>query len=113
MPRILIGIVTSDKSDKTITVMTHARKTHPLYKKQYPVSKKFLAHDEKNEAVVGDKVQIVETRPISARKHFKLDKIIEQPKLRADSLKVTQDENAARRPSSKSKEPKEEVEAAK
>jgi hypothetical protein len=60
-----------------------------LYRKQYTVSKKFMAHDEKNEAQVGDKVSIVETRPISSRKHHKLEKIVEKPKLRDDALAAT------------------------
>jgi hypothetical protein len=57
-------------------------KTHPIYRKKYQVSRKFMAHDEKNEATTGDKVSIVETRPISARKRYKLTKIIERPVLR-------------------------------
>lgn len=103
MPKVIIGIVTSSKTDKTITVVTHGRRTHPIYKKQYPVSKKYLAHDEKNEALPGDRVSIVETRPISAKKHFKLDKILERPKLREESLKATKDEEASKRPAAKSK----------
>ena len=82
MSRTIIGVVSSAKGDKTIVVTTHTRKTHPIYRKQYSVSKKFMAHDEKNEALVGDKVAIVETRPISKRKHFALDRIIEKPALR-------------------------------
>ncbi len=78
MAKIIIGIVSSKKTDKTIVVTEHVRMTHPLYRKQYTVTKKFMAHDEKNEAQEGDKVSIFETRPISARKHFKLDKIIER-----------------------------------
>ncbi len=88
MAKQLIGIVSSDKADKTITVTVTTRKTHPLYKKQYSFSKKFLAHDEKNEATTGDKVAIVETRPRSARKRFELLKIIEKPRLRDEDLKV-------------------------
>lgn len=88
MARTIIGTVSSSKSDKTIVVTVQTRKTHPLYRKQYTVSKKFMAHDEKNEALVGDKVAIVETRPISARKHFKLERIIEKPALREDTLKA-------------------------
>jgi small subunit ribosomal protein S17 len=88
MAKTIIGTVSSSKVDKTIVVTVRTRKTHPLYRKQYTVSKKFMAHDEKNEAQVGDKVSIVETRPISARKHFKLERIIEKPKLREDSLNV-------------------------
>ncbi len=82
MAKTIIGTVSSNKTDKTIVVTVRTRKTHPLYRKQYTVSKKFMAHDEKNEAQVGDKVAITETRPISARKRFTLDRIIEKPKLR-------------------------------
>lgn len=89
MARTLIGTVSSSKGDKTIVVTVITRKTHPLYRKQYSVSTKFMAHDEKNEALTGDKVEIVETRPLSARKHHRLSRIIEKPALRADSLELT------------------------
>lgn len=82
MARTLIGIVSSDKTDKTIVVTVRTRKTHPLYRKQYTVSKKFMAHDEKNEAKMGDKVAIVETKPLSARKRFVLTQIIETAQIR-------------------------------
>jgi len=78
MPKMIYGIVSSKKTDKTIVVTEHVRLTHPLYRKQYTVTKKFMAHDEQNEAQEGDKVAIVETRPISARKHFKLDRVVEK-----------------------------------
>lgn len=78
MARYLNGTVTSDKADKTIVVTARTRKTHPIYKKQYTVNTKFIAHDEKNEARLGDQVVIVETRPMSARKRFTLDRIIER-----------------------------------
>ncbi len=78
MPRQLSGTVTSDKGDKTIVISVRTRKTHPLYKKQYTENTKFMAHDEKNEAKPGDLVVIVETRPISARKRFKLDRILKR-----------------------------------
>lgn len=78
MAKSIYGIVSSKKTDKTIVVTEHVRLTHPLYRKQYTVTKKFMAHDEKNEAAEGDKVIIVETRPLSARKHFKLDRIVEK-----------------------------------
>lgn len=83
MARTIIGTVSSAKGDKTIVVTVQTRKTHPIYHKQYTVSTKFMAHDEKNEAQAGDKVSIVETRPISKRKHFALERIIEKPALRA------------------------------
>jgi len=79
MARVVVGIVSSDKADKTIVVSVHTPKTHPLYKKQYSTTRKFIAHDEKNEAHLGDKVSIVETKPISKRKRFALKKIIERP----------------------------------
>ena len=86
MAKTIIGIVTSDKADKTIVVTAQTRKTHPIYRKQYTVSTKYIAHDEKNEAVNGDKVSIVETKPISKRKRFALDKIIERPELREEQM---------------------------
>ena len=82
MARTIVGVVSSAKGDKTIVVTVHTRKTHPIYHKQYSVSRKFMAHDEKNQAEVGDKVSIVETRPISRRKRFSLEKVIEKPALR-------------------------------
>lgn len=78
MAKTLIGTVSSDKTDKTIVVTVRTRKTHPIYRKQYTVSKKFMAHDEKNEAHVGDRVAITETRPLSTRKRHTLDKVLEK-----------------------------------
>jgi len=78
MAKTIIGTVSSSKVDKTIVVTVRERKTHPLYRKQYTVSKKFMAHDENNEAQLGDKVSIVETRPISKRKSHKLAEVIER-----------------------------------
>ncbi len=75
MAKTLYGKVTSDKGDKTIIVTVTSRETHPIYKKQYTVTRKYAAHDEKNEASVGDMVIIAETRPISKRKSFVLDRI--------------------------------------
>lgn len=90
MARTIIGTVSSAKGDKTIVVTVQTKKTHPLYRKQYTVSTKFMAHDEKNEAQTGDKVSIIETRPLSARKRHILEHIIEKPALREDSLTLTQ-----------------------
>ena len=78
MARTITGTVVSDKADKTIVLVTHVRKTHPIYKKQYSRTIKYIAHDEKNEAKVGDKVEIVEVRHISARKHHNMVRIIEK-----------------------------------
>lgn len=103
MAKQLIGTVSSAKGDKTIVVTVHTRKTHPLYRKQYSVSKKFMAHDEKNEAQVGDKVALNETRPLSARKRHILDRIIEKPALREDTLAATKSDEPVKPPASKKK----------
>ena len=78
MARTLTGVVSSDKRDKTITVMITSRETHPLYRKQYTITRKYTAHDEKNEAHEGDTVMIEETRPISKTKTWKLVKVLEK-----------------------------------
>jgi small subunit ribosomal protein S17 len=96
MAKPIVGVVSSNKGNKTIVVTVQTRKTHPLYRKQYTVSKKFMAHDELNEAQPGDKVAIVETRPLSARKRFILQTILEKPELREDSLAVTKAEEPAK-----------------
>ena len=84
MAKTLTGIVTSDVRDKTITVTVTSRETHPLYGKQYTVSRKYTAHDENNEAHIGDRVRIVETRPLSKTKSFKLDVIEEKARGRVE-----------------------------
>lgn len=78
MAKTLTGVVTSDVADKTITVTVTSRETHPIYKKQYTVTRKYAAHDESNDAHKGDTVRIIETRPISKRKAFKLDEIVKR-----------------------------------
>ncbi len=74
------GVVVSDKNDKTIVVRVVRQYIHPLYKKTVRRHKKFMAHDENNEAHEGDTVQIVESRPMSARKRWALHKIVERSK---------------------------------
>ena len=76
--REIIGVVVSDKADKTITVKVETYKMNPIYGKRVKYSKKFAAHDEKNIAKVGDKVRIVETRPLSKTKHFRLVEVVEE-----------------------------------
>ena len=76
--RILQGVVVSDKMDKSVVVRVERRVMHPVYKKYIKRSKKYTAHDEKNEAKKGDKVLIAETRPLSKTKHFRLVKVIEK-----------------------------------
>ena len=78
MARTLTGVVSSDKRDKTITVEITSRETHPIYKKQYSKTRKYTAHDAKNEAHEGDTVMIAETRPISKTKTWTLVKVIEK-----------------------------------
>lgn len=80
MAKTLFGTVTSDVRNKTITVTVTSRETHPIYGKQYSVNRKYTAHDENNEAHIGDKVVIEETRPISKTKAFKLQAIEERSK---------------------------------
>lgn len=70
--RILQGVVVSDKADKTITVLVERRVKHPLYKKFIRRTKKYAAHDEQNTAKIGDRVRIVECRPISKSKTWTL-----------------------------------------
>jgi len=75
-----VGVVVSDKMDKTIVVAVKDSLQHPLYKKIMKRTVKFKAHDEKNECGVGDRVEIMETRPISADKRWRLVQIIEKAK---------------------------------
>ena len=75
-----IGVVVSNKMAKTIVVAVEERKPHPIYKKMITSTKKFHAHDENNEAGVGDTVQIMETRPLSKMKRWRLLKIVEKAK---------------------------------
>jgi small subunit ribosomal protein S17 len=77
MAKKFTGIVTSDVQDKTIVVTVTRRDTHPIYGKKFTVTRKFAAHDEKNEAHKGDKVEISETRPVSKTKTFTLDRVLE------------------------------------
>ncbi|MEW5985779.1 MAG: 30S ribosomal protein S17 [Chloroflexota bacterium] len=72
----LIGIVTSSKMDKTVVVTVAQSKQHPLYGKVMRLQKKYMAHDEKNECNLGDRVEIIESRPISARKRWAVVSIL-------------------------------------
>ena len=75
-----VGIVQSDKMDKTIVVSVETTTLHHLYKKYVVRSKKLKAHDEKNEAKIGDRVRVVECRPISKEKCWRLDAVLEKAK---------------------------------
>jgi small subunit ribosomal protein S17 len=76
--KVYVGKVVSDKCDKTITVMVETYRKHPLYGKRVKYSKKFTAHDELNQAKAGDIVEIMETRPLSATKRYRLVKIVQE-----------------------------------
>ena len=78
--RSVQGVVVSDKMDKTITVKVETKIQHPVYKKRLKVSKKYKAHDENNECQIGDKVRIMETRPLSKDKRWRLVNIVEKVK---------------------------------
>ena len=86
MAKKLIGTVVSDVQDKTIVVKTVRRITHPLYRKQYTSSKKYQAHDEKNEAQIGDKVSIIEGRPVSKTETWRLQEVIERKEGAAEEV---------------------------
>ena len=72
----LVGVVTSDKMDKTVTVVVERQYRHQLYEKVITATKKYMAHDEENDCKIGDKVQIVESRPRSRRKRWDVEKIL-------------------------------------
>ncbi|MBO8165278.1 MAG: 30S ribosomal protein S17 [Brevibacillus sp.] len=76
--RTMVGRVVSDKMDKTIVVLVETYKKHPLYGKRVKYSKKFKAHDENNKAKIGDIVEIMETRPLSRDKRFRLVRIVQE-----------------------------------
>ena len=78
--RVKVGVVSSNKMDKTIVVATEESVRHALYGKSVKVTKKFMAHDENNECGVGDKVKIMETRPLSKNKRWRLVEIVEKAK---------------------------------
>jgi small subunit ribosomal protein S17 len=117
MAHVLTGVVTSDKPDKTVVISVTTRKTHPLYKKQYTVNTKFMVHDEKNEAKVGDLIAAAETRPLSARKRYILTKVLTKAGAHFEEADATADvpeaEKPAEKPETKAKPAKEPEAAAK
>ncbi len=74
-----IGVVVSDSPDKTVVVKVERRFPHPLYGKQVKRAKKYHAHDEENQYRVGDRVRIMETRPLSRKKRWRVVELIERP----------------------------------
>ncbi|MGH7157924.1 MAG: 30S ribosomal protein S17 [Candidatus Saccharimonadales bacterium] len=111
MAKTLVGIVASNKPDKTIIVRTQTSKTHPIYRKKYMVSARFMAHDEKNEAEEGDKVLITETRPVSARKRFALTKVLEKAQVRHIEPEPTKEAKVEKIEKPTAEKPKAETEA--
>ncbi len=75
-----VGVVSSDKMDKTVTVVTEESRRHSLYGKSVKRTKKFMAHDENNDCHVGDKVRIMETRPLSKNKRWRVVEVVERAK---------------------------------
>jgi small subunit ribosomal protein S17 len=75
-----IGVVVSNKMEKTISVAIERRVPHPIYKKYFKKTTRLMAHDEKRECQVGDKVKIMETRPLSSKKRWRLVEIVEKAK---------------------------------
>ena len=75
-----IGVVVSNKMEKTITVAIERRVPHPIYKKYFKKTTKLMAHDEKRECRIGDRVKIMETRPLSLKKRWRLVEIVEKAK---------------------------------
>jgi small subunit ribosomal protein S17 len=75
-----VGVVVSSKMQKTITVAIERRVPHPIYRKYFRKTTKLMAHDEKNECQVGDKVKIMESRPLSSKKRWRLVEIVEKAK---------------------------------
>jgi len=78
--KVRVGVVSSNKMEKTITVLIERKLRHPMYGKFVKKSKKFFAHDEKNECSIGDTVKITETRPLSKNKSWRLVEIVEKAK---------------------------------
>ena len=75
-----VGVVVSDKMDKTITIAIERKVPHPIYRKYFKKTTKLMAHDEKRECRVGDKVKVMETRPLSKNKRWRIIEIVEKAK---------------------------------
>lgn len=78
--KVIVGIVTSDKMEKSRVVAVERQVKHPLYNKYVKKTSKFMMHDEKNDSHIGDTVKIMETRPLSSRKRWRLVEILERAK---------------------------------
>jgi len=85
MAKKIIGKVVSNKMDKTVVISVESTQIHPLYKKRFTTTTRFKAHDEANQAQVGDVVEITETRPLSAQKHHTVSQIIQAAPVKSDA----------------------------
>jgi small subunit ribosomal protein S17 len=96
MPKVMkVGVVTSNKMDKTAVVSVERLVRHPLYKRAFKKTSTFLVHDEENRCKIGDRVRIVECRPISKNKHWRLAEILETSRLEPTLNAVGQETKAA------------------
>ncbi|MBU1026868.1 MAG: 30S ribosomal protein S17 [Candidatus Margulisbacteria bacterium] len=84
--KLRTGVVVSDKMDKTVVVQVERKQRHPLYQKVIRLTNKLKAHDEKNECAVGDLVEIMETRPLSRDKRWRVIKVLGKGKVRLQEL---------------------------
>ncbi len=78
--KVIVGTVSSDKMDKSRVIVVERRLKHPLYKKYVKKTSKFMVHDENNDSHIGDTVRIMETRPLSRRKRWRLVEVLERAK---------------------------------
>ena len=99
----LVGVVISDKMDKTVVVRTDRRMAHPVYQKVIVVSKKFKAHDEKNEAKIGDTVRISQTRPLSKTKRWTVVGMVTKAAQEAKPVKSEENIKATAKAKAKAK----------
>ena len=95
-----VGRVSSNKMDKTLVVLVESHRNHPLYKKTIKKVKRYKVHDEKNECQIGDTVKIVETRPLSKEKRWRVEEIINKAaaiEVKPDEIATTDDLNEAKK----------------
>jgi small subunit ribosomal protein S17 len=96
MPKVMkVGVVTSNKMDKTAVVSVERLVRHPLYKRAFKKTSTFMVHDEENRCKIGDRVRIVECRPISRNKHWRLAEILESSRLGAETASTDKSANGA------------------
>jgi len=85
-----VGVVTSNKMNKTVVVAVERLVPHPMYRRTFKKTSTFMAHDEENQCQIGDRVRIVESRPISKQKHWRVTEIIQRPVAYEDASEAEQ-----------------------